>query len=769
MEIKNNNLENPARLHTVTPAKGYKKFRVAVLMGGKSIEREVSFNSGRTVCDHLDTARYEVIPIFQDADGALYLLPWHFLHRGKITDFAHRLPSEARRIAWDNLKELADFVYIAVHGRYAEDGTLQGFLEILGIPYLGSKVLTSALCMDKIAQKTVMRKHGFDVAKDITLAPHEICSWNADEILQRMHEADFDFPCIVKPSLEGSSLGISVAFTQEELRAAAEHACFVTPGKEQAVLVEEKLEGMEFSCIVIEDYKTNTLLPLPPTEIVPENGTHFFDYEQKYMPGRATKFTPPRAPERIIKAIQETCSKLTTALEIKTISRLDGFVTRDERIVIVDPNTLSGMGPASFLFREAAEINMGHTELINHLIETELHHYGLLDAIEKSYAKAETSMQKKLRVAVLMGGASHEKEISLESGRNICYKLSPHTYEIIPIFLTDKMELYPIDQSILVRNSTKEIQSILDESKKIMWDSIPSICDFVFIGLHGGHGENGGVQGTLEMLGLPYNGSGVLASALCMNKYKTNEFLASLGFQVPQHLLIARADWQQCQEKVMANIVATLPMPVVIKPHDDGCSVMVQKASMREEIISCVNTLFADGKEFAFIEECISGMELTVGVFGNEHPRALPPSQAVANHGILSIAEKFLPGAGENQTPAPLPDCTLQLVQNTMVQVYNALNCKGYARIDCFYQPATTSPTGAERIVILEINTLPGMTPATVIFHQAAEIGMRPMEFIDEIVKLGIELHGHKEFTATRDAVPAHPEAPTHQSFIETN
>lgn len=758
MKDKKNNLEKLGH-----------KLRVAVLMGGKSIEREVSFNSGRTVCDHLDTARYEVIPLFQDANGKLYLLPWHFLHRGKISDFIHRLAAEARHIAWDELKELVDFVYIAVHGRYAEDGTLQGFLEVLGIPYLGSKVYASALCMDKIAQKTVMKKHGFHVAKDITLTPHEIRNWNTEKILARMHQADFDFPCIVKPSLEGSSLGVSIVFNHDELRAAAERACFVTPGREQSVLIEEKLEGMEFSCIIIEDYKTNTLLPLPPTEIVPENGTHFFDYEQKYMPGRATKFTPPRAPEHIVKAIQDTCAQLTTALEIKTISRIDGFVTRDERVVIVDPNTLSGMGPASFLFREAAEINMGHTELINHLIETELHRYGLLEKLEHSTAEAENSMQKKLRVAVLMGGASHEKEISLESGRNICYKLSPHTYEIIPMFLSSNMQLYRIDQSLLVRNSTKEIESMLNPNNKIMWDSLLSICDFVFIGLHGGHGENGGVQGTLEMLGLPYNGSGVLTSSLCMNKYKTNEFLSSLGFDVPQHMLVARADWQHNQEKILADIAAKLPMPVIIKPHDDGCSVMVQKASTREEIIACINAIFADGKEFAFIEECIFGMELTVGVFGNAHARALPPSQAVANHGILSIAEKFLPGAGENQTPAPLPAAAIQLIQKTMERVYTALNCKGYARIDCFYQPAAESPTGTERVIILEINTLPGMTPATVIFHQAAEIGMRPMEFIDEIVRLGLELHGHKELAPMNETISPQPNAIDTQSHIESN
>jgi D-alanine-D-alanine ligase len=134
-------------------------------------------------------------------------------------------------------------------------------------------------------------------------------------------------------------------------------------------------------------------------------------------------------------------------------------------------------------------------------------------------------------------------------------------------------------------------------------------------------------------------------------------------------------------------------------------------------------------------------MELTVGVLGNAHPRALPPSQAVTAQAILSIEEKFLPGAGENQTPAPLAQNTLQFVQKSMENVYKAVGCKGYARIDCFYQNAQQSPTGTERVVTLEINTLPGLTPATCIFHQAAEIGMKPMDFIDTIITLGFEQH----------------------------
>ena len=104
------------------------KLRVGILMGGKGIEKEVSFNTGRTICDHLTSTRYTVIPLYQK-NATLFILPWHFLHRGKTTDFEHRLEFEATFLTWDNLKNYVDFIYIAQHGRYAEDGTIQGFLK----------------------------------------------------------------------------------------------------------------------------------------------------------------------------------------------------------------------------------------------------------------------------------------------------------------------------------------------------------------------------------------------------------------------------------------------------------------------------------------------------------------------------------------------------------------------------------------------------------------------------------------------------------------
>jgi len=726
----------------------YKKLlRVGVLMGGKSIEKEVSFNSGRTVCDHLDTFCYEIIPLFQVQSGALYILPWYFLHRGKISDFERRLVNETQPIVWDDLKKIIDFIYITTHGRYAEDGTLQGFLTILGIPYLGSGIFTSALCMDKTMQKTILMSNGIHVPRSITIYPNEVEQLTSiSRLKKRLYNKNLTSPYVVKPNKEGSSLGISIIFDEEQLPAAIQAACFIEPTRKQPVLIEEKIDGMEFSCITLTDYNTGNLLPLPPTEIVPEKNTHLFNYEQKYMPGRAHKFTPPRCSRQIIKKIQNTCMQVVNILGIKTISRIDGFVTSDEQVVIVDPNTLSGMGPASFLFREAAEIGISHTRLINHLIETDLKRYDMLEqVIQQRDKKTKIMKNKKIRVAVLLGGNSNEKEISLESGRNITYKLSPQKYDALPIFVNNKMELYILNQAQLVCNSTQEIEKLIKPDQKISWNDLSNRVDFVFIALHGGHGENGAIQGALEMLGLPYNGSSVLTSALCMDKYKTTQFLFNNGFDVPCSFLLNKNEWKSAQQKTVDKLIKTFSFPLIVKPSNDGCSVMVQKADNSKELTTAIKNIFVQ-ESHVLIEKLVNGMELTVGVIGNDTPRALPPSQVIAQQGILSIKEKFLPGSGENQTPALLSDNVLSFVQKTIVHVYKTLQCKGYARIDCFYQDKNESPTNKERVVILEVNTLPGMTPATCIFHQAAEIGLKPMDFIDTIIQFGFQEHQPKYY-----------------------
>lgn len=735
------------------------KIKVGVLMGGMSIEREVSFNSGRTICDHLDTDLYEVIPLFQTTQNQLFILPWHFLHRGKITDFLDRLRTEAEELKWDQLKTNIDFLYIATHGRYAEDGTLQGFLEVLKIRYLGAKVLGSALGMNKTKQKQILINADIPVAHGITLEPFQITQFkkNTTALFELLKKENLQLPLVVKPNEEGSSLGVSIVFKKTELLPALEAACTIHKGTKQSVLIEEKLEGKEFSCITLFD-KNNEPILLPPTEVELEKDSHFHTYEQKYMPGRCIKYTPGRFSEETIQSIQEICLKVSRLLEFETIARIDGFVTKENKVIIVDPNSLSGMAPSSFLFNQAAEIGMSHTDLINHLIAVELHKQGI-SVIEK---KKDKKASPKFHVAVLLGGASNEREISLESGRNICYKLSPHKYEVTPIFMNKKQELYPLTQRLLVHNATAEIEQDLDRSTKINWHDLPDKFDFVFIALHGGVGENGSVQGTLEMLGLPYNGSGVLASALCMDKYKTNTFLQKQGFEVPKNVYIPAKDWELKKDIFIQTITETLQLPVIIKPHNDGCSVGVYKVTTKKELSKTIKAVLKTSKTDVLIEECIIGMELTVGVIGNEKPQALPPSQALTSNEILSIEEKFLPGAGQNLTPAPLPEKATRLIQSTVEKVYQIIGCSGYARIDCFYQPAKASPTKKERVIIIEVNTLPGMTPATCIFHQAAEIGIKPMDFIDLIINFGLQKRENINLSNVRGGVNEEKTVHTH-------
>lgn len=742
--------------------------RIGVLTGGYGVEKEVSFSSGRTICDHLDTSIYKVIPIYQINHNELYILPWYFLHRGKTSDFESRLKDEAQRIKWDDLKSLVDFVYIAMHGRYAEDGTLQGMLEVLGIPHLGSSIFSSAVSMDRSIQRRFLKDSGIIIPKGFEVVPSQ--QYDIEFVLSKIKDHGLSFPLIVKPAGEGSSLGITLVENEGGLLGALHKAVNCDFNIRQPAIIEEKVEGMEFTAIFLQKklaqidicskgsnlssllQHSNSInddshewLALPLTEVIIEKNTKFYDYEQKYMPGRASKITPARCNINDEHKIKDVCLKVIKLLGLNTFTMIDGFLTINGEVIIIDINPLPGMTPTSFVFHQAAEIGMSHTQLINYLIEFELERYKSnkhLFSLSNVNLKNsdDISMNTKIKIAVFLGGDSNEKEISLDSGRNVCYKLSPKKYDIIPILVDDKMRLFKLSQRHLIQNSTYDIKMLLNSDSEIKWSDLPSLVDFVFLALHGGKGENGTIQGALDMLKIPYNGSGVFASSLCMDKYKTNDFLIRNGFEVPISKLIKKSDWNIDKESAL-KIINEFSFPLIVKPHNDGCSFYVKKIENMGELIKSIDEFFALNTEVIMVEEFIKGIELTCGVIGNDKAQALPPSMPIINNNILSIEEKFLPGAGENQTPAPLPEETLKLVMNTMERVYEAVGCKGYARIDCFYQPAELSPTNQDRVIILEINTLPGLTPATCIFHQAAEIDLKPMNFIDKIVQMGLELH----------------------------
>jgi len=340
-----------------------KKLRVGVILGGMSSEREVSLNSGRNVHDNLDRETFVPVPIFMDGEGRLWIISWQLISQNTTTDITERLEKEARRISYEGLREEIDFAFISLHGKYGEDGCLQGLLELLGIPYTGPGVLASALGMDKHLQQTILRAAGIGVPES-SLIREETWRNDREGVLKTLRDR-FGFPIFTKPPREGSSIGVSLVRDEESLVRGIEEAL----KWDRAALVEEALDGLEFSSIILEEAGEPHALEL--TEITPQSD--YFTYDDKYMPGRCRKFTPPKniAPDAV-EAIKKEAIRAFQALGFRSYGRIDGFYLKDGRILITDPNSSSGMAPSSFFFEQAACAGMLPTMIITRLIENAL-------------------------------------------------------------------------------------------------------------------------------------------------------------------------------------------------------------------------------------------------------------------------------------------------------------------------------------------------------------------------------------------------------------
>lgn len=306
----------------------------------------------------------------------------------------------------------------------------------------------------------------------------------------------------------------------------------------------------------------------------------------------------------------------------------------------------------------------------------------------------------------------------------------------------------------------------------LTYDQLAERVDFAFIALHGRPGEDGAVQVELEKRNIPYNGSGVESSRISINKYETNEILKQNGVLVAEHALVYQTDYQKDKTATLDRIEKQFTYPFIAKPADDGCSSAVKKIKNRDELNAFCEMMFRDmpdfpeaprsvlklkhneefpQKDFFLIEDLISAngadhfLEITGGMLthlneqGEIEYEVFEPSEALASGEILSLEEKFLAGEGQNITPARFAKDEKQYariadsVKATLEKTARLINVEGYCRIDAFVR---IYPDRVETVVI-EINSLPGMTPATAIFHQSALNKMKPYEFIDKIIEFG--------------------------------
>jgi len=327
-----------------------KPLRVAVLQGGRSSEHEVSLNSARSVAESLDPARYEVRMIEIGRDGKWQLQRAPQAKLGDPEGSKLPVPANGRIEPLDGV----DVVFPLLHGPFGEDGTVQGFLELAGVAYVGAGVTASALCMDKDLFKSVMRDKGVPVTRSITvLARHR------DRV-----ENPFGFPIVIKPARLGSSVGISIAKTPEEflrgIDLAFEH--------DEKVLLEEHIAGVEVECSVLGNEEPIASIP---GEIVPL-ASDWYDYEAKYAEGGMDLVVPPRISEEAIRRVQELAVAAFVAADCEGMARVDFFVREDGEVLVNELNTIPGFTATSVYAKLFEASGISYAELLDRLVELAL-------------------------------------------------------------------------------------------------------------------------------------------------------------------------------------------------------------------------------------------------------------------------------------------------------------------------------------------------------------------------------------------------------------
>lgn len=311
----------------------------------------------------------------------------------------------------------------------------------------------------------------------------------------------------------------------------------------------------------------------------------------------------------------------------------------------------------------------------------------------------------KKTIALLAGGISSEREVSLNSGEQVFQALDKAKYEV---------RRY---------DPQTDLPRLVADASQI---------DAALIILHGPYGEDGTIQGLLELLDIPYQGTGVLGSALAMNKLAAKQMYEKAGLPVPAYAVVMRES-----QGDVGPLVQQLGLPLVIKPANAGSSIGMSIVRTADELAPALSKAF-EHDATAIVERFVQGIEITVGVLGNNSLQALPVIEIIpgGEHDFFDYTAKYTPGATREICPARIDDDAAQKAWQYAQTAHRALYCKGYSRTDMIL-------CGTD-IFVLETNTIPGMTP-TSLFPQAAQAaGISFGQLLDRLIELGIQAHHHR-------------------------
>jgi D-alanine-D-alanine ligase len=376
---------------------------------------------------------------------------------------------------------------------------------------------------------------------------------------------------------------------------------------------------------------------------------------------------------------------------------------------------------------------------------------------------------KRLRVGVIYGGRSGEHEVSIASAAAVVQNLDKQRYEAIPIriekdgrwLIADRLPVSSsaadvIEQARLQtgqRSSRGGREAHLiahpgeDQIMTIERGATPAITglglDVVFPVLHGPYGEDGTVQGLLELANIPYVGAGVLASAVGMDKAVAKKVFAACGLPVAKYLVALRHDWMSQPDPIAADVAETLKFPVFVKPANLGSSVGISKVKHAGELAGAMN-LAAEYDRKIVIEAAVpAAREIECAVLGNHQPEASLPGEIIPSREFYDYEAKYLDEGSRCIIPAELPAEVIAEVQRLAVEVFRAVDCAGMARVDFLMDG------GSGALYVNEINTIPGFTTISMYAKMWAASGVPYPALLDRLIALASERHAEKQLLRT--------------------
>ncbi len=533
-----------------------KKIKVGIFFGGQSREREISFLGGRTAYEHLDKRFFEPVLIFVDSLGNFIHVEPSILNEADIRSFypsknqnnGYKVYIESlgplkdsqlykliykigSQVKIEELKSYMDFAFVVMHGPSAEDGSIQGLLEWLNIPYLGPGILGSAVGINKPFQNKLMAYATGQEKKYLTISKRE---WNTSDRSKLFSSvtAKLGFPFVVKAPHQGSSIGVAIVRKRslEEFSKAMSQCFFETfitkkewdklsPRRkknvmekmsnldegigfpvvldgeqiyhpatllkkldeyltqhevaqlnsvngEDYVLIEEFISGQEFSCGVIQDDE-GRVLPLPPAEVYGETAT--FDFKAKYKSTVSKKRIPVKTSDANLEKIHEDVLKAFEATGMSVICRIDGFITEDDVVVLHDPNTLPGMSPSSFIFKQMAEVGFNITNSLTYFIRQSLierirsgkNQFEVQQLLNHLSTQIKNAPARK-RLAVLFGENEKEFILAKKVYNELC---GSEEYEPVPVCAALNGSRYIIPLNLMYKPDINEFGTAIATPK----------------------------------------------------------------------------------------------------------------------------------------------------------------------------------------------------------------------------------------------------------------------------------------------------------------